>query len=324
MAEKKKVATRDAYGEALVKLGEADPNIVVLDADLSKSTKTAKFAAAFPDRFFNMGIAEQNMMGVAAGLAAAGKTVFASSFAVFATGRAFEQIRNSICYSKQNVKICATHAGVTVGEDGGSHQSVADIAAMRSLPNMTVIVPADGPEAKAAVEAAAKRKGPVYIRLGRLAVPELEGEAGSFKIGRSRILRHGNDVALIGCGMMVSACLEAAELLERSGIQARVINMSTIKPLDIDAVERAAYDCGAIVTAEEHSVIGGLGGAVAEAVSELHPVLLKRIGIADSFGESGKPAELLKKHGLGADQIAGAAKVLFEMKQGKWNNQYLI
>jgi transketolase len=303
-----KIATRDAYGEALVELGRERRDVVVLDADLSKSTKTASFAKIFPERFFNMGIAEANLMGTAAGLAAAGKTPFVSTFAVFATGRAFDQVRNSIAYPHLNVKICATHAGITVGEDGASHQSIEDIALMRSLPGMTVIVPADGPETKQAVRAAAEHKGPVYIRLGRSGVPVLFDSDYKFTIGRAAVLRQGEDVALLACGIMVAEALEAARQLAEKGIRAAVLNVSTIKPLDVEAVVKAARATGAVVTCEEHSVIGGLGSAVAEVLGEEYPVPLERVGIRDTFGQSGKPAELLEHYGLTAAHIARAAE----------------
>lgn len=306
----KKIATREAYGQELVRLGADNKNVVVLDADLSKSTKTHDFMKNYPDRFINMGIAEGNMMATAAGLAAVGKIPFASTFAVFATGRAFEQIRNSICYPRLNVKIAATHAGITVGEDGGSHQSIEDIAIMRALPNMTVFVPADAVETAAAIRAAAEIEGPVYIRLGRSGVPVLHDEDFKFIPGEAVTLREGTDVALIVTGIMVSAALEAAEILAAEGISAMVVDVHTIKPLDIFAIVEAARKCGAVVTAEEHSIIGGLGSAVAETLSEHHPVPLKRIGLRDTFGESGKPAELLEHFGLTAASIVEAAKQL--------------
>jgi transketolase len=312
-----KIATRDAYGEALVELGRERRDVVVLDADLSKSTKTASFAKIFPERFFNMGIAEANLMGTAAGLAAAGKTPFVSTFAVFATGRAFDQVRNSIAYPHLNVKICATHAGITVGEDGASHQSIEDIALMRSLPGMTVIVPADGPETKQAVRAAAEHKGPVYIRLGRSGVPVLFDSDYKFTIGRAAVLRQGEDVALLACGIMVAEALEAARQLAEKGIRAAVLNVSTIKPLDVEAVVKAARATGAVVTCEEHSVIGGLGSAVAEVLGEEYPVPLERVGIRDTFGQSGKPAELLEHYGLTAAHIVRTAERAVGRKKGQ-------
>jgi transketolase len=312
-----KIATRDAYGEALVELGRERRDVVVLDADLSKSTKTATFAKIFPERFFNMGIAEANLMGTAAGLAAAGKTPFVSTFAVFATGRAFDQVRNSIAYPNFNVKICATHAGITVGEDGASHQSIEDIALMRSLPGMTVIVPADGPETKQAVRAAAEYKGPVYIRLGRSGVPVIFDTDYKFTIGRAAVLRQGEDVALLACGIMVAEALEAARQLAEKGIRAAVLNVSTIKPLDVEAVVKAARATGAVVTCEEHNIIGGLGSAVAEVLGEECPVPLERIGVRDTFGQSGKPAELLEHYGLTAAHIVRAAERAVARKAGR-------
>lgn len=312
-----KIATRDAYGEALVELGRERRDVVVLDADLSKSTKTASFAKIFPERFFNMGIAEANLMGTAAGLAAAGKTPFVSTFAVFATGRAFDQVRNSIAYPHLNVKICATHAGISVGEDGASHQSIEDIALMRSLPGMTVIVPADGPETKQAVRAAAEYKGPVYIRLGRSGVPVIFDTDYKFTIGRAAVLRQGEDVALLACGIMVAEALEAARQLAEKGIRAAVLNVSTIKPLDVEAVVKAARATGAVVTCEEHNIIGGLGSAVAEVLGEECPVPLERIGVRDTFGQSGKPAELLEHYGLTAAHIVRAAERAVARKAGR-------
>ncbi len=309
-----KVATRDAYGKALVELGRQNPNVVVLDADLAKSTRTEWFAKEFPDRFFDMGIAEQNMIGTAAGLAISGKIPFASSFAVFATGRAWEQIRLTVSYAKTNVKICATHAGVSVGEDGPTHQANEDITLMRALPNMTVIVPADANEAYQAVFAIAEYVGPCYLRLGREKFPVILGPDYKFEIGRAAVLRDGSDVAIIACGAMVCQALEAAEMLEGEGISARVVNMSTIKPLDVGAVEAAARQCGCIVTAEEHTVIGGLGSAVAEAVAETFPVPIRRIGMQDCFGHSGKPMELFEKYGLTAKHIAQACREAIEAK----------
>ena len=291
-----KIATREAYGKALVKLGKINDDVVVLDADLSKSTKTNDFYKAYPDRFFNMGIAEQNLVGAACGFAAAGKIPFASTFAMFATGRAFEIIRNSACYPKLNVKICATHAGITVGEDGGSHQSVEDISLMRSIPNMTVLVPADGVEAEKMIFAAAEYNGPMYVRLGRSAVPTLFDENYNFEIGKGVVLREGDDATIIACGMMVNEALIAADMLKEENINVRVINMSTIKPIDTELIIKAAKETKAIVTAEEHSIIGGLGSAVSEVVSENHPVKVKKVGLNDCFGESGTPGELLEKY----------------------------
>ena len=308
------IATRDAYGEALAELGAVNENIVVLEADLSKSTKTSDFKKVYPERHFNMGIAEQNMLGVAAGFAAAGKVPFASSFAVFATGRAYDQIRNSIAYPNLNVKIAATHAGLTVGEDGGSHQMLEDIALMRALPNMTVIVPADGIETKQAVKAAAEYEGPVYIRMGRPKVPVLFGDDYKFEIGKGVVLKEGTDVTLVGTGIMVSKTVEAAELLAAEGISAAVVNISTIKPLDAELIIAQAQKTGAIVTCEEHNIYGGLGSAVAEVLVENCPVPMTRVGVADQFGESGLPDELLEKHGLTAANIAAQAKAVIAKK----------
>lgn len=309
-----KQATRDAYGLALVELGKENENIVVLDADLSKSTKTCNFKDAYPERFFNMGIAEQNLMGVAAGLAAAGKVPFASSFAVFATGRAYDQIRNSIAYPKLNVKIAATHAGLTVGEDGGSHQMLEDIALMRALPNMTVIVPADGVEAAAAVKAAAEYKGPVYIRLGRSKVETIFDENYKFRIGKGTVVKEGTDVTLFACGIMVETALKAAEILASDGINAAVVNLSTIKPLDTALIVKMAEETKAVVTCEEHTILGGLGSAVAEVLVENCPIPMERVGVEDKFGQSGLPDELLKAYGLTAEKIAEKAKAAIARK----------
>ena len=295
----KKIATREAYGKALAVLANTNENVVVLDADLSKSTKTADFKVVAPERFFNMGIAEGNMMGVAAGLSTCGKVPFVSTFAMFAAGRAFEQIRNSICYPKLNVKVCATHAGLTVGEDGASHQAIEDISLMRSVPNMVVINPADDIETEAAIKAVAEMEGPCYVRLGRMAVSRVNDETNyNFVIGKGITLAEGNDVAIIATGIMVEAALEAKEELAKEGINARVINIHTIKPIDEELIIKAAKETGVIVTAEEHSIIGGLGSAVAEVVSEKCPVPVLRVGVKDTFGESGKPNELLEKYGL--------------------------
>lgn len=312
-----KIATRTAYGQTLAKLGEENRDIVVLDADLSKSTKTANFAKAFPDRFINAGIAEANMMGMAAGLATCGKVPFVSTFAVFATGRAFDQIRNSIAYPKLNVKIAATHAGITVGEDGGSHQSIEDISLMRTLPNMTVIVPADAVETGAAVEWAAKHSGPVYIRLGRLDIPVILPAEYKFQPGKAVILREGWDAAVFACGMMVGVALEAAEQLATEGLQVAVVNVPTLKPFDVDTVIEVAKQAGAVVTAEEHSIIGGLGSAVAEALAENLPTPLERVGIKDTFGESGTPAALLDKFGLNQEGLSAAIRKVYRRKSNK-------
>src|SRR5512135_2376165 len=310
-----KVATRDAYGDALVSLGKKREDVVVLDADLSGSTKTAKFAKAFPDRFFDIGIADQDRMGTAAGLAIAGKLPFVSTFAVFATGRAWEQVRQSICYPNLSVKIVASHAGITVGEDGGSHQSIEDIAVMRVLPNMTVIVPADGPETLQAIEAAAEHKGPCYVRVGRNKVPTLFGENYRFQIGKAHVFHEGKDAAIVACGIMVAEALKARDLLKTEGIDAGVINMSTIKPIDANAVITAAKRCGAVVTAEEHSIIGGLSGAVAEVLSESAPVPLVRVGVKDAFGTSGDQEGLLRHYGISAENIAGAVREVIKKKK---------
>lgn len=308
------IATRDAYGEALAELGAINDKVVVLDADLSKSTKTNDFKKVYPERFFNLGIAEQNLLGTAAGFAAAGKIPFASSFAVFAVGRAYDQIRNSIAYPNLNVKIAATHAGLTVGEDGGSHQMLEDIALMRAVPNMTVIVPADGVETKQVVMAAAEHQGPVYIRLGRPKVPVLLGDDYKFEIGKGVVLKEGTDVTLIGTGIMVSKAMEAAELLAADGISAAVVNISTIKPLDNALITEMAQKTGAVVTAEEHNIYGGLGSAVAEVLVETCPVPMARVGVEDKFGESGLPDELLEKYGLTAANIAAKAKAVIAKK----------
>lgn len=298
-----KKATREAYGEALLEAGKRDQRIVVLDADLSKSTKTSVFASQFPERFFNIGISEQDLIGTAAGLAVGGKIPFASTFAVFATGRAFEQIRNSIAYNKLKVVIAASHAGITVGEDGGSHQSIEDISLMRSLPNMTVIVPADGVETAKAVQAAIDYPGPVYLRLGRMGVPAIFSEDYNFTIGKAALLRDGKDATILATGIMTNEALTAAEILQEKGISVRVLNIHTIKPLDEEAIVAAAKETGALVTAEEHNIIGGLGSAVAETLSQNYPVPLERIGIKDVFGQSGTPGELLKEYGLTAQNI---------------------
>lgn len=309
-----KQATRDAYGKALVELGKLHQDVVVLDADLSKSTKTVDFAKQFPERFINAGIAEQNMVGMAAGLASAGKTVYASTFAIFATGRAFEVVRNSVAYSKMNVKLCATHAGLTVGEDGGSHQSVEDIALMRSVPNMTVVVPADGVSAAKAVFALYELQGPAYLRLGRPAVPVIYQENTPFKIGQANRLRQGKDAAIIACGIMVYKALEAAELLAQEGIEVAVVDMHTIKPLDEAIIIELARETGAILTVEEHNIIGGLGSAVCETVCSQYPVPVTRMGINDVFGQSGEPEALLQHYGLTVEKIANNVRDLMRKK----------
>lgn len=311
-----KMATREAYGKALKDLASTNENIVVLDADLSKSTKTADFKSVAPERFFNMGIAEGNMMGVAAGLSTCGKIPFVSTFAMFAAGRAFEQIRNSICYPKLNVKVCATHAGLTVGEDGASHQAIEDISLMRSIPNMTVINPADAIETDAVIKAIAEMEGPCYVRLGRLAVNNVNDAATyKFELGKGITLKEGNDVTLVATGIMVEAALEAAEMLAKEGINARVINIHTIKPIDREILVNAAKETGAIVTAEEHNVIGGLGSAVAEVLTEECPVPVLKVGVQDTFGESGKPNELLEAYGLTAKNIVEKAKKAINCKK---------
>ena len=311
-----KIATREAYGKALVKLSTLNENVVVLDADLSKSTKTADFKAVSPERFINMGIAESNMMGVAAGLSTCGKIPFASTFAMFAAGRAFEQIRNSICYPKLNVKVCATHAGLTVGEDGATHQSVEDISLMRSIPNMTVINPADAVETEAAILAVAEYNGPCYVRLGRLPVSVINNsENYRFEIGKGVTLAQGDDLTIVATGMMVELALEAKDELAKDGINARVINIHTIKPIDRYLLIKAAKETGAIVTAEEHSIIGGLGSAVAEVVTEECPVPVLKVGIKDTFGESGKPNELLKAYGLTVESIVEHSKKAISLKK---------
>ncbi len=310
----KKIATRESYGAALADLGEKY-DIIVLDADLSKSTKTDVFKKKFPQRFINMGIAEANMMSTAAGLASCGKIVFASSFAMFAAGRAFEQIRNSICYPCLNVKIGATHAGISVGEDGATHQCLEDIGIMRTLPNMIVINPADDTEAKSAVKAAIDHNGPVYLRFGRLGVPVLFDDTYRFEIGKGVELIDGTDVTLVATGLLVGTALEASELLKNEGISARVINIHTIKPIDKELISKAAMDTGAIVTCEEHNIIGGLGSAVAESVCETCPVPVIRVGTKDVFGKSGKPAELFEQYGLTAEAIVQSAKKAIALKK---------
>ena len=308
MAEVKKMATRDGYGNGLVALGAEFDNVVVLDADLAGSTKTGMFKKAYPDRHFNCGIAEGDMMCVAAGMAATGLVPFASSFAMFAAGRAFEQIRNSIGYPGLNVKIGATHGGISVGEDGASHQCCEDFALMRAIPGMTIICPADGVEAEAAVKAAYAHQGPVYLRFGRLAVPVFHEEGFEFVIGKGEIMREGTDVAIIANGLMVYEAIQAGEKLAEMGINARIVNMSTVKPLDEELVLRCAKECGKIITCEEHSVIGGLGEAVCSYLSETYPTPVKRIGVNDEFGFSGPAAEVLKAFGLCCDHIVEVAK----------------
>lgn len=314
MSEVKKIATRQGYADGLIELGKMNKDVVVLDADLAAATQTAQFKKAYPDRFFNCGIAEQNMIGVAAGLAAAGKNVFASSFSMFAAGRAFEQVRNTLGYTHLPVKIGATHAGISVGEDGATHQCNEDIAIMRTIPGMTIINPADTVEAKAAVIAAAEIDGPVYLRFGRLAVPVIFDEDYKFEVGKGVTLVDGDDVTIIATGLMVERALAAAEQLKEEGISARVINMATIKPLDNELVIKAAKETGAIVTAEEHSVIGGLGSAVSELLSEECPTPIKKVGVEDVFGMSGPATDLLDIFGLNAENICKKAKEAISMK----------
>ncbi len=308
-----KVATREAYGKALVEFG-ADENIIVMDADLSKSTKTEGFKKAYPERFINTGIAEGNMMSVAAGISTCGKTVFASSFAMFAAGRAFEQIRNSIGYPHLNVKIGATHAGISVGEDGATHQCLEDIGIMRTIPGMVILNPADATESRLAVKAAIEHNGPVYLRFGRLAVPTIFGDDYKFEIGKGVQLSDGTDVTLIATGLMVPEAIKAAEMLQLDGVSARVINIATIKPIDKDIIIKAAKETGAIVTAEEHNIMGGLGSAVAEVLCEAAPVPMLRVGTNDVFGRSGKPYALLDMYGLNAENIAANAKKAIALK----------
>ena len=304
MSEVKKIATRESYGNALAALGQEHEDLVVLDADLAGATKTSTFKKAFPDRFFDCGIAEGNMMAVAAGLAAAGMVPFASTFAMFAAGRAFEQVRNSIGYPHLNVKIGATHGGISVGEDGASHQCCEDFALMRAIPGMTVMCPADDVEARAAVKAAYEFEGPVYIRFGRSATPVFHDEESfEFKIGKGEVLQDGNDVAIIATGLMTYEAIKAGEMLREKGINARVINMCTIKPLDEELILKAAEECGKVVTCEEHSVIGGLGEAVSALLSEKCPTPVRRIGVKDEYGHSGPAADLLKQFGLSAENI---------------------
>lgn len=316
MADVKKIATREAYGEALAEFGAVYDNLVVLDADLSKSTKTVTFKKKFPERHINCGIAEGNMMAVAAGLATTGKIVFASSFAMFAAGRAFEQVRNSIGYPHLNVKIGATHAGISVGEDGATHQCCEDIGLMRTIPEMVVLSPSDAVEARAAVEAAIKHDGPVYLRFGRLAVPVINDHPGyKFELGRGIQLADGKDVTIIATGLMVPEALKAKEMLKSDGIDARIINIHTIKPIDHETIAKAAAETGAIVTAEEHNVIGGLGSAVCEVVAEECPVPVLRVGVEDKFGKSGTAAAVLEYFGLTAENIVAKAKKAIELKK---------
>jgi len=312
MTEKR--ATREAFGETLIELANEGVEIVAVDADLSGSTTTAKFGKAFPERFFNVGIAEQNMIGTAAGLAAGGKVAFTGSFAVFATGRAYDQVRNTVCYSGLDVKLAPTHAGITVGPDGGSHQMVEDIALMRVLPGMRVLVPADYVAAKAAIRVAADTSGPFYVRLGRAAVPVIYDGAFSFELGRTYVLREGSDVTLAACGVMVEQSLAAAEFLAAEGVSAEVLDVATVKPLDVETIAASGAKTGAVVACEEHSIIGGLGSAVAEALGENAPVPFARVGVRDVFGTSGEPTELMVHFGLTAADIAAAARTVLARK----------
>lgn len=308
-------ALRAVYGKTLARLGAEIPEIVVLDADLSKSTKTSDFAKAFPSRFHDMGIAEQDMLATAAGMATAGLTPFASTFAIFGTGRAWEQLRNSVCYPELNVKLVATHGGITVGEDGGSHQGIEDLAVTRVIPNLRVIVPADPMETEQVIETVAREKGPFYVRLPRGAGPDVHPDNYRFSIGKACVLRDGGDVTLVGIGLMVKVALDAAELLAKEGIQATVINASSLKPLDGDVLEQAARTTGAVVTIEEHSILGGLGAAVAEVLSERYPVPVIRQGIEDRFGQSGSAEELLVHYGLTAEVTVARAHRAIELKR---------
>lgn len=310
MADVKKIATRDSYGNALVELGKTHENVVVLDADLAGATKSGTFRKAFPDRHFNCGIAECNMVGVGAGLSTMGLVPFVSTFAMFAAGRAYEQVRNTIGYPHLNVKICATHGGISVGEDGASHQCCEDFALMRTIPGMTVMCPSDDVEARKMVHAAFEMEGPVYIRFGRAATPVYHDEAFTFEIGKGEVLQDGTDVAIIATGILVPEAIEAGKRLAAEGIKARIINMATIKPLDEEMVIRAAKECGRIVTVEEHNILGGLGEAVAGVVAENVPVPVHRIGVRDEFGHSGPAAELLKQFGLTADEIVVQTKTI--------------
>ncbi|MDD3718533.1 MAG: transketolase C-terminal domain-containing protein [Actinomycetota bacterium] len=303
-------STRDGYAAALLELGEKNENVVVLDADLAKSTQTEKFKQRFPERFVDCGVAEQNLMATAAGLAATGKTVYASTFAIFATGRAYDQVRNTIAYSNLDVKICASHGGITVGEDGSSHQALEDIALMRAVPRMKVIVPADYYETREAVKAVAEIEGPVYVRIGRPKVPVLFGEDYRFELGKALILRPGRDVTVLACGFMLHKALEAAEELAAEGLEAEIIDLHTIKPLDREVILASAARTRRVITCEEHSVLGGMGGAVAELLGEEMPTPMRRIGMKDTFGTSGKAEELVEHFGLGSRHIAEVARTL--------------
>lgn len=308
------VAARDVYGKTLLELGRKHPNVVALDADLSASTKTNLFAKAFPDRFFNVGVAEQNLIGFAAGLANCGKVAFASTFAIFATGRAWEQIRNTVCTNNLNVKIVCSHAGITVGEDGCSHQALEDIALMSVIPEITVIVPCDGPETQNAVINSYDHKGPVYIRLGRSKSPVITKEDDSFEIGKAKIIEDGKDVTIIACGLLVGKSIEASKVLNERGISARIVNMHTIKPIDKDIIIQSARKTGAIVTAEEHSIIGGLGSSVASVLALNYPAPLEMVGIKDIFGQSGEPNELCKIYNIDVPDIITAVEKVIKRK----------
>lgn len=303
-------ATREAFGETLVELASEGVNVVAVEADLSKSTTTAKFADSYPERFFNVGIAEQNMIDVASGLAVAGHVAFTGSFAVFATGRAYDQVRNTVCYSDLDVKLAPTHSGVTVGPDGGSHQMLEDLALMRVLPGMRVLVPADFNAAKAALRVAAKTPGPFYIRLGRAGVPQVHPDGFEYEIGRAYVLREGTDVTLAACGVEIAEALAAADTLAAEGVSAEVIDVATVKPIDVDTLVASVSKTGRIVTCEEHSVLGGMGSAISEVLSEVRPVPTRRIGVADTFGTSGEPGELMEHFGLTAHHIVAAAREL--------------
>ncbi len=305
-----KIATREAYGKSLARLGLENKNIVVLDADLSKSTKTAEFKKVCPERFINVGIAEQNLAGISAGLATTGKIPFMSTFAMFAAGRAFEIIRNAICYPKLNVKVCATHAGLTVGADGASHQAIEDLALMRSIPNMVVLNPADAVSAEKIIEAIIEYDGPCYVRLGRAPVPVVYTADSKIEIGKANTIQDGSDVTIIATGIMLAEAMTAAETLKAEGVSVRILDMHTIKPLDNEAVIKAAKETKGIVTAEEHTIFGGLGSAVAEVLAENHPTKMRRIGVKDTFGESGTPAELMVKYEITANDIVKAVKEL--------------
>ena len=309
------IPQRNYYGKALAELAAEDPRVVVMDADLAGSTKTSDFQKVCPERFVEVGIAEQNMIGIAAGLAASGKVVFASTFGVFATGRCWEQIRLACAYPKLNVKVCATHCGITVGEDGASHQALEDMAIMRTLPNMTVLCPADAYEAFAATKALAAFDGPAYMRMGRADFPIVTEEGEPFVIGKAKLMREGSDVTLIGCGQMTALCLQAAEMLEAEGVSAEVLNISTIKPLDSEAIVASVSKTGCCVTAEEHSIVGGLGSAVCEVLAEHRPAPVERVGTMDTFGESGKPDELMARYGLTAEHIADSARKSISRKR---------